>query len=74
MPIYGSQNTIAHNEDVKHNRDENTMQTENLTEEPTNGNILGTGMITMGHLWIHLTLTVQEAIRDNHILLEATRE
>ena len=42
------------------------MQTENPTEEPTNGSISGTGMITMDHLCIHLSLTVQakEAIRD----------
>ena len=40
----GSQHTSTLNEDVKHNRDENTMQTENPTEEPTNGNISGTGM------------------------------
>ena len=42
------------------------MQTENPTEEPTNGSISGTRMITMDHLCIHLSLTVQakEAIRD----------
>ena len=40
------------------------MQTETPIEEPTNGNLLGTGMIIMGHMWINLTLTVQEAIRD----------
>ena len=33
--------------DVKHNRDENTMQTENPTEEPT---ISGTGMSLSEHL------------------------
>ena len=52
------------------------MQTENPTEEPTNGSISGTGMITMDHLCIHLSLTVQakEAIRDicykRHLLQE----
>ena len=53
-------------------RDENTKQTENPTEEPTNSNISGTGIITKGHLWIHLI--VQEAFRDYQRLQQTMRD